>query len=230
MHTFYIQEIGKHSITLPESESKHAIKVLRLSTGSSIRLVDGKGTEAIGTIGSTHPKHTEVLIREWNQEEKPKTDLTIVLAPTKSNDRTEWFLEKAIEIGLTKFIPVICNNSERKKFNPTRWEKIAIAALKQSKRLWLPEIVAPINFPEVMKMDFPGKKWIAHCENEKKEYLSNVTDQTVSQTILIGPEGDFSPEEILLAKEQDFIPISLGDNRLRTETAGVVACTLMKMS
>jgi 16S rRNA (uracil1498-N3)-methyltransferase len=150
------------------------------------------------------------------------------MAPTKNNDRTEWFLEKAIEIGITHFIPLICENSERKKFNTERWNKVAISALKQSQRLWLPAISAPIKLNEFVKENTYKHRFIAHCEDGDKKDLKDYSDITKDQLTIIGPEGDFSPNEIELALNNSFTAVSLGDNRLRTETAGIVACTIMK--
>ena len=229
MHTFYIENIEK-TTAFPESESKHAIKVLRLKNGSKVRLVNGKGIEAFGEIISDHPKHCEVSILEQREEAKNSFKITIAIAPTKNNDRIEWFLEKAIEIGLTDFIPIICKNSERKKFNEERWNKVAIAALKQSQRLWKTEIHTPIKVEEYISQKRGGLKTIAYCGEFSKKQFSKMANNKESQLILIGPEGDFTPEETKLAFEKGFHPLSLGENRLRTETAGVVACTLMKFT
>jgi len=227
MHTFYTENISDE-ITLPEIESKHAVKVLRLNYNSPVRLIDGKGKEAFGTISNAHHKHCQIKVDSIVQDEKPTKEIAIALAPTKSNDRTEWFLEKAIEIGITHFIPIICDNSERKKFNTERWNKIAISALKQSKRLWMPTIDAPVKLETFIIENTYETCYIAHCENDEKQELKINSDNSKNQLILIGPEGDFSSKEIKLALSNKFKPVSIGDNRLRTETAGVVACTIMK--
>jgi len=229
MHTFYIQNIDD-TVTLPEVESKHAIKVLRLKTGTTIRLVNGKGLEAFAKIVFNHPKRCEVEIIKKTEENAPPYKIAVAIAPTKSNDRIEWFLEKAIEIGLTDFIPIICTNSERKKFNEARWEKVAISALKQSQRLWIPTIHSPIKIEDFIKEDTKGLKTIAYCGEFEKNEFSTTVNASKNQLILIGPEGDFTPEETQLAFENGFLPVSLGSNRLRTETAGIVACTLMKFA
>lgn len=229
MHTFYIENIEKVT-TFPESESKHAIKVLRLKKGSKVRLVNGKGIEAFGEIISDHPKHCEVSILELREELYSPFKIAIAIAPTKNNDRTEWFLEKAIEIGLTDFIPIICKNSERKKFNEERWEKVAVSALKQSQRLWKTEIHSPIKLEDYLSTEIEGIKTIAYCGDFEKKEFSNVVNKKENQLILIGPEGDFTSEETTLAFKKGFQPVSLGVNRLRTETAGVVACTLMQFA
>jgi len=227
MHTFFSQNIS-NEVTLSEIESKHAVKVLRLAAGNNVRLIDGKGSEAFGAVSNAHPKHCQVQVDSIIQKEKPAQEIAVALAPTKSNDRTEWFLEKAIEIGITHFIPIICENSERKKFNTERWNKVAISALKQSQRLWLPAISPPIKLNEFVKENTYKHRFIAHCEDGDKKDLKDYSDITNNQLIIIGPEGDFSPNEIELALNNSFTPVSLGDNRLRTETAGIVACTIMK--
>ena len=227
MHTFFSQNIS-NEVTLSEIESKHAVKVLRLASGNNVRLIDGNGTEAFGSVSNAHPKHCQIQVASIIQKEKPTHEIAIALAPTKSNDRTEWFLEKAIEIGSTHFIPLICENSERKKFNTERWNKVAISAMKQSQRLWLPKISEPIKMNDFVKENIYKTRFIAHCEKSEKQELKNCSDNSKDQLIIIGPEGDFSPNEIELALKNTFTPVSLGDNRLRTETAGIVACTIMK--
>ena len=227
MHTFFTQNIA-NEVTLSEIESKHAVKVLRLDSGSVVRIIDGKGSEARGKISDAHPKRCQIKIKSIVYKEKPTCEIAIALAPTKNNDRTEWFLEKAIEIGITHFIPLICENSERRKFNTERWNKVAISAMKQSQRLWLPEISVPIKLNEFVKKNTYKNRFIAHCEVSDKKELKDYADITKDQLIIIGPEGDFSPNEIELALKNTFTPVSLGDNRLRTETAGIVACTIMK--
>ena len=227
MHTFFTQNISTE-VTLSEIESKHAVKVLRLVSGNNVRLIDGKGTEAFGSVSNAHHKHCQIQVESIIQKEKPTHEIAVALAPTKSNDRTEWFLEKAIEIGITHFIPIICENSERKKFNTERWNKVAISAMKQSQRLWLPKISQPIKMDEFIKENTYKIRFIAHCEKDDKQELKDYSDNSKNQLIIIGPEGDFSPNEIELALKYSFTPVSLGDNRLRTETAGIVACTIMK--
>jgi len=229
MHTFYIENIEK-TVVLPEIESKHAIKVLRLKVGTLIRLVNGKGLEAIAEIVFDHPKRCEVEIRKHTQQKIKPQKIAVAIAPTKSNDRIEWFLEKAIEIGLTNFIPIICKNSERKKFNEARWHKIAVSALKQSHGVWMPTIHTPIKIEDFIKKEEEGLKAIAYCGEFEKNEFSKIVNSSKNQLILIGPEGDFTPEETLLAFDNGFTPVSLGKNRLRTETAGIVACTLMKFA
>ena len=168
MHTFFTQNIA-NEVTLSEIESKHAIKVLRMASGSVVRIIDGKGSEGQGEISNAHPKRCQIQIDSIVYKEKPTCEIAIAMAPTKNNDRTEWFLEKAIEIGITHFIPLICENSERRKFNTERWNKVAISAMKQSQRLWLPEISVPIKLNEFVKENTYKNRFIAHCEDERQE-------------------------------------------------------------
>ena len=159
-------------------------------------------------------------------EEKPKPwqyYLHIAIAPTKLNDRIEWFLEKATEIGIDEITPIICSNSERRNIKPDRFEKIIQSAMKQSLKFTLPKINEPVKFTEFINQDFDGTICIAHCEDQQKNSLKSVVNPSEKTTILIGPEGDFSSAEIKKALDKKFIPISLGESRLRTETAGIVA-------
>lgn len=226
MNTFYIENI-EQIIKLSLEESKHAIKVLRLKNNDKIRLVNGKGLEAYAKIIDDNHKHCLVQVLEQKEETEQNNKVVIAIAPTKNNNRIEWFLEKAIEIGLTDFIPIICENSERKKFNTQRWEKISISALKQSQRLWKTKIHPPIKLVELIKNYTLDIKTIAYCGNIPKENFTKYVNKNKNQIILIGPEGDFSQKEINLAIKNNYFPITLGKNRLRTETAGVVACSLM---
>ena len=203
MHTFFTQKIS-NEVTLSEIESKHAIKVLRMASGSVVRIIDGKGSEGQGEISNAHPKRCQIQIDSIVYKEKPTCEIAIAMAPTKNNDRTEWFLEKAIEIGITHFIPLICENSERRKFNTERWNKVAISAMKQSQRLWLPEISVPIKLNEFVKENTYKNRFIAHCEDSDKKELKDYADITKDQLIIIGPEGDFSPNEIELALKNSF--------------------------
>ena len=146
------------------------------------------------------------------------------VAPTKMNERYEWFLEKATEIGIQEITPIICEHSERKVIKTDRFQKIIESAMKQSLHYYLPKLNEPISLKELLKKEIDGQKFIAHCEETDKESLKNELKPNEDVTILIGPEGDFSVKEIQLAIENNFIPVSLGNTRLRTETASIVAC------
>ncbi|MBN2868725.1 MAG: 16S rRNA (uracil(1498)-N(3))-methyltransferase, partial [Flavobacteriaceae bacterium] len=161
-----------------------------------------------------------------NSEFKKPTDyqLHLAVAPTKMNDRYEWFLEKATEIGITSITPIYCDHSERKKVKTDRFEKILQSAMKQSLHLYLPTLNEPISFKDYVNQDFSGDIFIAHCEETDKKSLKNEIKPNSETTILIGPEGDFSVNEIETAIKNKFIPVTLGNTRLRTETAAIVAC------
>lgn len=206
-----------------KEESKHIIKVLRKKTGDSIHITDGNGNLFHSKITVESEKKCEVQIQTIDQFEPKKYKLHIAIAPTKMNDRFEWFLEKATEIGVDEISPIICEHSERKVYKTDRAEKILQAAMKQSNQFFLPKINTPISFSEFIKNTTDGEKFIAHCEENQKDSFKSRCQPNQNILILIGPEGDFSSKEINLALKNNFIPVSLGNTRLRTETAGVVA-------
>ena len=229
MHLFYdptIDVLAKTHI-LNEEESKHACKVMRLVIGNEIAILNGKGVEFIAKIVEAHPKHCKVEIISKTEELKPNYDLHIAIAPTKIIDRIEWFLEKATEIGITEITPLICSNSERKIIKEERLEKILIAAMKQSKRLFLPKLNPLTEISSFIKQHPKGL--IAHCYEGDKSSISEVFE-TKNSPILIGPEGDFSMKEVEIALNSGYKTITLGKNRLRTETAGLYAVMQGKMS
>lgn len=228
MHLFYDPTIAESATfhLLNEEESKHACKVLRLKNGDQIALLNGKGIEFIGTIIEDHPKHCKIEIISKTVEPKDENELHIAIAPTKIIDRIEWFLEKATEIGITEITPLICSNSERKQIKEERLEKILIAAMKQSKRLFLPILHPLIDFNTFIKNNPKGL--IAHCYDAPKNTINEVFE-TSNSPILIGPEGDFSLQEVEKALQSGYKTITLGKNRLRTETAGLYAVMQAKM-
>lgn len=228
MHLFYDPtiEVNAKFHTLNEEESKHACKVLRLTTGSQIVLLNGQGIEFTTTIVEAHPKRCKVEINSKIEEENPTYDLHIAIAPTKIIDRIEWFLEKATEIGITEITPLICSNSERKQIKEERLEKILISAMKQSKRLFLPKLNPMVDFNTFIQNHPKGL--IAHCYDAEKKTISEVFE-LVDCPILIGPEGDFSLTEVEKALKSGYKTITLGKNRLRTETAGLYAVMQGKM-
>jgi 16S rRNA (uracil1498-N3)-methyltransferase len=225
MNTFYISEISGSSIKLNIEESKHCIKVLRLRKGDHVLLMNGRGSmfEAVIQIPDSKSCVLEILKEEKHRIGR-SYNLTIALAPTKNIDRYEWFIEKSTEIGIDRIIPLICQHSERKDIKVERIEKILISAMKQSGQMFLPELTYPISFKELISKPFDGDKLIAHCDNGDKKDLKDSVTPGKDVLILIGPEGDFDGEEIKLALKNGFIPVSLGESRLRTETAGIVAC------
>jgi 16S rRNA (uracil1498-N3)-methyltransferase len=226
MQLFYNPTITKNTqqITFDKTESRHIVRVLRKKEGDKVYITNGNGILFTASINLANDK--KCLVTITNIEEKLKKRnyyLHIAIAPTKLNDRFEWFLEKATEIGVDEITPIICNHSERKIVKIERMQKIIHAAAKQSLKFYFPKINDPISFQNFIKTTIEGKKLIAHCEKTKKNSLKSVVQKQENTTILIGPEGDFSPNEIALSLQHNYIPVSLGESRLRTETAGVVA-------
>lgn len=221
---FYAPDILS-TLELPQEEALHCIRVLRMNQGDEILITDGKGSFFHATITNAHQKHCSVeIVKEERCPKHWNFDLHIAFAPTKNIDRTEWFIEKATEIGIDHLTPLLCAHSERKQVKNDRLEKILVAAMKQSQKATLPNLDELTNFSEFIKTPFKGKKLIAHCYNTEKRPLKEIYSQNEDVLILIGPEGDFSEEEVNLAIKNGFTPTTLGESRLRTETAALVAC------
>ncbi len=224
MLLFYAPEIS-NCFELPESESQHCIRVLRKQLGDEINITDGKGYFYKAQIAEVHPKHCKVeIIEKIKSSPSWKSRIEIALAPTKNLDRIEWFAEKATEIGIDKIHFLKTRYSERKELKTDRIQKILISAMKQSIKANLPELQDIIELKDFIKQDFKGQKFIAHCLPDEKVLLSKAYQKGENALILIGPEGDFSEEEITLALDNGFQAISLGNSRLRTETAALTAC------
>jgi len=227
MHLFYTPDIAPThpQYFLNEEESKHAVRVLRLEVGSEVQLIDGKGGLYNAQIKDAHPKRTILqitnVITGYNKRDHY---LHIAIAPTKNLDRLEWFLEKATEIGIDEISLIICHRSERKEAKTERLNKIITAAIKQSLKAYLPVLNEPVSFNKFLAQPFDGQKFIAHCEDSEKTSLSAEIEKQGKYLILIGPEGDFSPAEIDGALQNGYKAITLGDSRLRTETAALEAC------
>lgn len=229
MHQFYAPNI-EQNLLLPEEESLHCTKVLRLTEGILIAISDGKGNRITAKIMHIHAKQTLVEIVEKVHEPRNEAMLThIAIAPTKNKERLEWFVEKATEIGIDLITPVFCHFSERKTISSERLEKVAIAAMKQSQRSYLPTLNTPISLHDLLKQTTEKQRFIAHCYEEQRTLLQHIYQPDSNAIVLIGPEGDFTHEEIAEALQHGFRPVSLGDNRLRTETAGIVACHTMQL-
>jgi|TARA_B110000483_G_scaffold95711_1_gene117663 16S rRNA (uracil1498-N3)-methyltransferase len=211
-------------IKFSTEESRHIFKVLRKKTGDAITVTNGKGLEWKGEITMLDTRNTLATKTATIFHKKAKSNLHIAIAPTKSNDRIEWFLEKATEIGITHITLILCNHSERRNIKSERFEKILIGALKQSNQFHLPKLNSLTYFSDFVSSNSADNKFIAHCREGNKSNLSSYNTLSKDVLILIGPEGDFSREEVELAMENDFLPIALGSQRLRTETAGIVAC------
>lgn len=207
---------------LPEDESQHVIKVLRKRAGDRILVTDGMGSLFEGTIYEAAAREVRVNLEVLELREKNTPDLVIAIAPTKNRDRFEWFIEKAVELGATEIVPLWCEHSERKHARTDRWEKIAIAAMKQSLHLYKPRIYPPMDFSELLTFEPESLRMIAWLgEDEPSADFKEVYQPKHRSIIAIGPEGDFSPSEADQAKAAGFTPVSLGEYRLRTETAGM---------
>ncbi len=228
MQLFYNPNISESikEVTFDKEESRHIIKVLRMKEGDTFKITNGKGSFFGAEIISANPKGCLVKIISEKIQPPLPYQLHLAVAPTKLNDRYEWFLEKATEVGITEITPIICDHSERKTIKPERYEKILQSAMKQSLKAYLPVLNEAVSFKDFVTSEntSEGLKCIAHCEETDKKSLKSVLLPKKKTTILIGPEGDFSSEEIELAKKSGFIPVALGESRLRTETAAVVAC------
>lgn len=231
MQLFYVPNISGAEVILDETESKHAIRVLRLNAGTLVQIIDGKGGFYIAEISDANPKKCRLRIIESKQEfGKKDFKLHIAIAPTKNIDRFEWFLEKATEIGIDEITPLLSEHSERKTVKPDRLEKILVSAIKQSLKAYLPKLNELTTFKDLVLNATEPQRFIAHCEEGEKPHFKNRVQKGTDCLLLIGPEGDFGPEEILFAKQNGFTEISLGTARLRTETAGVVACHIVNLA
>ncbi len=225
MHIFYTPNITSDEYLLNEQESKHASKVLRLKTGDEVLLIDGKGTKYVAVISGNAGKRTMVRVQsKESYENRSNHYLHIAIAPTKNMDRLEWFLEKATEIGVDEITPLLCHNSERKVIKEDRLERVVLAAMKQSVKAYKPKLNSLTKFSDFVKSAGLDGKFIAHCYDQEKTPLKTACLNSAASLVMIGPEGDFSLEEVALAEANGFQAVELGKERLRTETAGVVAC------
>lgn len=229
MHVFYTPDIQNRA-ELPAEEAAHAVRVLRLQAGDEVTLTDGKGNFYRAEISVASNKRCLVNILETQpQEPLWQGHLHIAMAPTKNMDRTEWFAEKATEIGFDELTFLNCRFSERKVIKTERIQKILVSAIKQSLKARLPRLNEMTDFNKFIRQPFNGQKFIAHCYEGEKPLLKDILKRGEDALVLIGPEGDFSEEEVKLAIEQGFQPISLGRSRLRTETAALVACHILNL-
>ena len=227
MQLFFKQDITDQTneFRFDKIESRHIVKVLRKTEGDHLFITNGSGFLFTAEILVASDK--KCLVKIIDSKEKKKSwnyHLHIAVAPTKINDRIEWFLEKATEIGIDEITPIICHHSERKIVKQERLEKIVLSAMKQSLKFHLPKINAAVTFKQFLAQETKGQKFIAHCEEQDKKSFKKEIIPNNDITILIGPEGDFSPKEIELALQKDFTAVALGESRLRTETAALVAC------
>jgi len=227
---FFIDQIPSSGnfITLNEETSKHIVQVLRMKNGEQLFLTDGKGNLLGCEINDDHKKKCVVKVQERRNKEQGARSISIAISLLKNANRFEWFLEKATELGITEIIPAICERTEKQHFRLERMKNILTSAMLQSQQVWLPILKEPTAFNEIIIASHQSQKFIAHCMEAAKVSLSDaINTSTSSQIILIGPEGDFTKDEIDLAFQNHFIPVTLGETRLRTETAGIVAASIL---
>lgn len=217
-----------NELMVSEETSRHISQVLRMKEGGQIVVTNGKGYTLNATIVSADKKKTKVKITSKKFVEKTTPEICIGISLIKNNNRFEWFAEKVTEIGISTIIPLICRRSEKTHFKKERTRSILISAMLQSQQSWLPELSEPQKFPEIINNENYEQKFIAHCIEEDKKELKTLVQNNASKIILIGPEGDFTEDEIETAIQHNYLPVSLGETRLRTETAGVVAAVLLK--
>ncbi len=215
-----------HGFQLSETSAHHCVQVLRKVVGDCIELTDGKGNACFATLLSVNKKQTLVATQSFQKSPLPPTRLTLCISLLKNSQRLEWLLEKVTEMGVAEIQPILCERTEHSRFRRDRLEGILIAAMIQSKQHYLPILHDPIRFTKLMELPAAANQWIAHCAPGNQQPL---TDYRASGScrILVGPEGDFSDTEITLAMENNYLPVSLGNTRLRTETAGMVATALI---
>ena len=231
MHYFYSPDISQPFVTLSNDESEHCVRVMRHREDDIVRVTDGRGHLAEAVIAEAHPKKCLLKIRQQITDNLlTHNGLHLAVAPTKNADRMEWLMEKAIEIGICSLTFLQCDHSERTHLNLERLQRLAIAALKQSQTTWLPEL-RMMKFTEFVQQntDTQADKFIAWCDENNQRQLVSAPRNHSEMILLIGPEGDFSPEEIAAAREAGYVEVKLGDRRLRTETAGLYGCLVASL-
>ncbi|MEO7312612.1 MAG: RsmE family RNA methyltransferase [Chitinophagaceae bacterium] len=231
---FFSDDLTQQSTTLflDEAASRHAVQVLRMKESDALQIANGKGSIAKAIITNAHKKRTELNIEMVSFDPKAIHSIGIAISLVKNAARFEWFLEKATEIGVTDIYPLLCHRTERELFRLDRMKQILISAMLQSQQAWMPVLHTTATFTESIKYfeKIDGQKMIAHClETDKKQLVDQLINESINRLILIGPEGDFTKEEIQLAMDNNYISVALGNTRLRTETAGMVAATLLKL-
>jgi 16S rRNA (uracil1498-N3)-methyltransferase len=226
MQLFYNPHITDHDsfFNFDKEESQHIVKVLRKRVGDRLHITNGKGWLFNAELSLADRKHCSATISTKTFTPLRDYKLHLAVAPTKMNDRFEWFLEKATEIGISTITPIICDHSERKVIKEGRFKKILQSAMKQSLQHYLPELRPAISFKDFIAQDLSGQRFIAHCEDTDRKSLKSQLKTKADCNILIGPEGDFSIKEVELALQKRFVAVTLGETRLRTETAAVAAC------
>lgn len=226
---FYLSsyEPGAKEIDLDEDNSRHIVQVLRMQAGDPLQLTDGRGNLLQAVIAEAHKKKCRVQVTAATFHPRREKEVTIAISLLKNATRFEWFLEKATEMGVTGIIPLLCQRTERSHFRQDRMQNILVSAMLQSQQAWLPDLRPPTPFQDLVAGAPPGRRLIAHCLEEQRMSLAETGNGNAGSLILIGPEGDFTKEEIGDALQQGFRPVILGETRLRTETAGVVAAALL---
>ena len=229
MEIFYSPTFSESNPVLDEQESSHCIQVLRHRVGDAVDVTDGKGHHFKGSITEAHHKRCRIAVDSVQQVADVFPFLHIAVAPTKNMDRIEWFAEKATEIGVNAISLLLCRHSERKNIRADRVDKVVVSAMKQSQKFFKPQVNDLLDFKKFVTQPFDGLKLIAHCHEGEKQPLKTIYQSGQNALILIGPEGDFSLEEVNMALKNGFVAVSLGDSRLRTETAALVACHTVRV-
>jgi len=226
---FYVEQLLTTDglLQLNEETSKHMVQVLRMGVGEKVSLTDGKGTKAIAEIVDAHKKKCLVRINEISANDLPQPKKAIAISLVKNTSRFEWFLEKATEMGVTAIYPLLCDRTEKQHFRMERMKGILVSAMLQSQQVWLPEMSQPLTFSELIQTAQYHSKYIGYCDESYPRKLLHQQNIAKDSLILIGPEGDFTPSEVEQAMAKGFEPVSLGSNRLRTETAGVAAAVIL---
>lgn len=230
---FYNEDLVATStdVVLDEATSKHMVQVLRMQNGEQLQLTNGKGILFTAEIADNNRKKCSVKVIKSNNQQRSTNNISIAISPVKNNTRFEWFLEKATEIGVNAIIPLICTRTEKTVFKSDRMKSILVSAMLQSQQTWLPVLHEPTKFNALIRSSTQQQKFIAHCIDGAKRSLTDLNNESLSsKIILIGPEGDFTADEIDLALQNQFSAVTLGATRLRTETAGIVAATLLKLN
>ncbi|MEP6676329.1 MAG: 16S rRNA (uracil(1498)-N(3))-methyltransferase [Ferruginibacter sp.] len=220
-------DVSASEVVLNEDTSKHVVQVLRMKIGEQLQLTDGKGNLFTAAIADDNRKRCEVNLLSTVSSQPSTKKITIAISLIKNNSRLEWFLEKATEIGVSSITPLICERTEKQNFRYDRMKAVLISAMLQSQQTWLPELSEQIAFNRLITSSTDQQKFIAHCENEERKVQLTAMRPFSNATILIGPEGDFTKAEIEMAIKNNFTAVALGNTRLRTETAGVVAAALL---
>lgn len=230
MQLYYLPSIDENTVVLNPDKAKHCIKVLKYRIGDNLFFTDGKGKLFKTVIVDDNLKACKIEIKEIIENYQPLNHyLHIAISPIKNLSRFEWFIEKATEIGISEITPLICQRTEKNHININRLTNIAIAAIEQSLKTTLPRINPAVKFEEFVVNNNNSLKLIAHCEDSEKIFINNIDKKIKNTIVMIGPEGDFSSNEIIFSKKHNFIPIILNNYRLRTETAAIVACNAINL-